>query len=213
MAVVSVSAFEALPGKVAETVALLKEAQELLTAKGANVQVTSLTSGGVPGTLSIVSESADPVAYGALMDELNADEGFQGFMARAQASASAQPVRSVDYVELAGLERSFADIAGCRVAQASLFRIRDGHQQVSIERIQRWKALTEKHGGKCRALSAVASDPAFLTATVAYYDSFKQWGEVGQSLGADADWQALIGDIRGSEASGDFLRTVLMQVI
>jgi hypothetical protein len=205
--------FEPVLGKVAEAVALMKEAQEIITGLGGKVQVASLVRGGVQGSLSVVAEYDDTAAYGAALDQINADEGMQQFMARAQASAVAVPVRSVDYVELPGLEASYDDIASSGVLMASLFQIREGRQQESYERIQRWKTLTEKHGAKCRALQAVASDPAFLTATVSYYDNFTAWGKIGQALNGDPEWQAFVAEINGENASADFLRTSLMRVI
>lgn len=213
MASISVLGFEPVLGKVAEAVALMKEAQEIITGLGGKVQVASLVRGGVPGSLSVIAEYEDAAAAGAALDQINADEGMQQFMARAQASAVAVPVRSVDYVELPGLEVSFDDIASCGVIMASLFVIRDGRQQESLERIQRWKTISEKHGAKCRALQALVSDPAFLTATVSYYDNFTAWGKIGQDLGADPDWQAFVAEIRGENSSADFLRTSLMRVI
>jgi hypothetical protein len=191
----------------------MKEAQELITAQGANAQVASLVRGGVQGTLSIVAEYADSEAYGAFMDKVNADDGWQSFMARAQSAAAAQPIRSVDYTELPGLELSFDDVTSCTVAMASVFRIHDGQQERSLERIQRWKKISERQGAKCRAMSSVASEPAFLTATVSYYDNFAEWGRIGQALGADPEWQAFGAEIRGGEASADFLRTSLMRII
>lgn len=213
MAVISLTAFEPVLGKVAEAVGLMKEAQELITAHGVNAQVASLVRGGVQGTLSIVAEYADAAAYGALMDEVNADEGWQSFMTRAQSAAVSRPVRSLDYTELPGLELSFDDIASSTVAMASVFRIRDGQQERSLDRIARWKSISERHGSKCRAMTSLASDPAFLTATVSYYDNFAEWGRIGQALGADPDWQAFGAEIRGGEASADFLRTTLMRII
>jgi len=213
MAVRSVSVFEPVLGKVAEAVALMKEAQEIITGLGGKVQVASLVRGGVQGSLSVVAEYDDTAAYGAALDQINADEGMQQFMARAQASAVAVPVRSVDYVELPGLEASYDDIASSGVLMASLFQIREGRQQESYERIQRWKTPTEKHGAKCRALQAVAGDPAFLTATVSYYDNVPAWGKIGQALNGDPEWQAFVAEINGENASADFLRTSLMRVI
>jgi hypothetical protein len=208
-----VSGFEPVLGKVAEAVGLMKEAQEIITGLGGKVQVASLVRGGVQGSLSIIVEYEDTAAYGAALDQINADEGMQQFMARAQASAVAVPVRTVDYVELPGLETSYDDIASCGVIMASLFQIREGRQQESYERIQRWKTLTEKQGAKCRALQAVVSDPAFLTATVSYYDNFTEWGKIGQALSADSEWQAFLAEINGENASADFLRTSLLRVI
>jgi len=213
MASVSVSVFEPVLGKVAEAVGLMKEAQEIITGLGAKVQVASLVRGGVQGSLSLVVEYADTAAYGAALDRINADEGMQQFMARAQASAVAIPARTVDYVELPGLETSYDDIAGCGVLMASLFQIREGRQQESYERITRWKTISEKHGGKCRALQSVVSDPAFLTATVSYYENFTAWGKIGQVMNADPEWQDFLAEINGENASADFLRTSLMRVI
>ena len=213
MASISVSGFEPALGKVAEAVGLMKEAQEIVAGLGGRVQVASLVRGGVQGSLSIIAEYDDAAAYGAAIDRLNADEGMQQFMARAQASAVAVPTRTVDYVELPGLEASYDDISSCGVIMASLFVIRDGRQQESLERIQRWKTITEKHGAKSRALASVVSDPAFLTATVSYYDDFTAWGKIGQAMGADPEWQAFTAEIRGENSSADFLRTSLMRVI
>jgi len=213
MAIISLTTFEPVLGKAAEAVSLMKEAQELITAQGANAQVASLVRGGVQGTLSVVAQHTDSAAYGAFIDKLNADEGWQRFMARAQSAAASRPIRSVDYMEIPGFELSFDKIASCTVAMASVFRIRDGQQERSLDRIRRWKTISERHGAKCRAMSSVASDPAFLTATVSYYDNFTEWGRIGQALGADPEWQAFSTEIRGREASADFLRTSLMRVI
>lgn len=213
MAVISLTTFEPVLGKAAEALSLMKEAQELIAAQGANVQVVSLVRGGVQGNLSVVAEYADTAAYGALMEKVNADDGWQSFMARAQSAAVAQPVRSVDYAELPGLELSFDDISSCTVAMASVFRIRDGQQELSLDRIQRWKTISERHGAKCRAMSSLASDPAFLTATVGYYDNFVEWGRIGQALGSDPEWQAFGAEIRSGGASADFLRTSLMRIV
>ena len=213
MASISVNVFEPVVGKAAEAVGLVKEAQEILTGLGNKVQVAQLVRGGVPGQLSVIVETADAAAYGASLDKLNADEGFQSFMLRAGAAAAAVPVRSVDYAELPGLEANFDDLAGSRVIMASLFIIREGQLERSVERIGRWKAISEKHGAKCRALQSIASDPAFVTATIGYYENFTEWGRIGQALGTDPDWQAFAGEIRGADASADFLRTSLMQII
>jgi len=213
MASISVNVFEPVVGKAAEAVGLVKEAQEILTGLGNKVQVAQLVRGGVPGQLSVIVETADAAAYGASLDKLNADVGFQSFMLRATAAAAAVPVRSVDYAELPGLEANFDDLAGSRVIMASLFIIREGQLERSVERIERWKSISEKHGAKCRALQSIASDPAFVTATIGYYENFTEWGRIGQALGTDPDWQAFAGEIRGADASADFLRTSLMQII
>ena len=213
MATIIVNGFEPALGKAAEALSLLKEAQEIISSQGAKVQVASLVRGGVPGTLSVVTEYEDTAAYGAGIDALNADEGMQKFLARAQATQAVKPVRSVDYFEIPGMETRHDDIAACSVMMASLFQIREGRQQESVERIQQWKSLVEKHGGRCRALQSMVSDPAFLTATVSYYDNFTEWGRIGQELNADPDWQTFGAEIRGKNASADFLRTTLMRVV
>lgn len=213
MAAIAVSVFEPAPGKAAEALGLMKEAQEIIGGLGPRVQVATLVRGGVQGQLTIVVENDDPASYGAALDKLNANEGYQQFMARAQAAQAATPVRSVDYVEIPGCELAYDQIASAGAIMASLFVIRDGRMQDSLERIQRWKALTEKHGGKARAMQAVASDPFGVTATVAYYDNFAHWGKVGAALAADPEWQAFTAEIRGPNASADFLRTSLLRVV
>jgi hypothetical protein len=191
----------------------MKEAQEIISGLGARVQVGTLVRGGVQGQLSIIVESDDSASYGAALDKLYADEGFQQFTARAQATQASIPVRSVDYVEIPGCELTFDEVASAGAIMASLFVIRDGRLQDSLERIQRWKALTEKHGGKARAMQAVASDPFGVTATVAYYENFTEWGKVGAALSADPEWQAFTAEIRGANSSADFLRTSLLRVV
>ena len=213
MAFVAVSGFEPTQGKLFEAQSLLKEAAEIVSGLGANTQVASLVRGGVPNSLTVVSEYADGEAYGAGLDALYANEGMQAFIARAVASQALTPVRAVDYVEIPGTEVPYADIASAGVIMATLFVIRDGQQQTSLERIQRSKALVEKHGARSRALSAIASDPFGLTAVVNYYENFTAWGKIGASLAADPEWQAFGAEIRGDNASADFLRTSLMRVI
>ena len=141
MAAISVSVFEPVPGKAVEALGLMREAQEIITGLGSNVQVATLVRGGVQGQLSIIVENDDAEAYGAALDKLYADEGFQQFTLRAQASNVATPVRSVDYVDIPGLEVAFDEIASAGVITASLFVVRNGKQQASLERIQRSKAL------------------------------------------------------------------------
>ncbi len=213
MAAISVSVYEAAPGKAIEALGLIKEAQEIITGLGSRVQVGTLVRGGVQGQLSIIVESDDSASYGAALDKLYADEGFQQFTVRAQATQAANPVRSVDYVEIPGCELAFDEIASAGVIVASVFVIRDGRLQDSLERIQRWKSLTEKHGGKARAMQAVASDPFGVTATVAYYENFTEWGKLGKALTADPEWQAFAAEIRGENSSADFLRTSLLRIV
>jgi hypothetical protein len=213
MAFIAVSGFEPTQGKLLEAQALLKEAAEIISGLGAKAQVASLVRGGVPNSLSVILEYDDSEAYGAGLDALYADQGMQGYIARAVASEAMTPVRAVDYAEIPGTEVANADIASAGVIMATLFQIRDGQQQISLERIQRSKALVEKHGAKCRALSSISSDPFGVTATVNYYENFTAWGKIGASLSADPEWQAFGAEIRGEGASSDFLRTSLMRVI
>ena len=62
-------------------------------------------------------------------------------------------------------------------------------------------------------MQAVASDPFGVTATVAYYDNFTEWGKVGNALNADPEWQAFTAEIRGENASADFLRTSVLRIV
>jgi len=213
MAAIAVSVFEPAPGKTEQALALAKEAQEILIGLGSRVQVATLVRGGVPGQLSVIVENDDSESYGASLDKMYADSGFQQFATRAQAAQAMRPVRSVDYVELPGFELAPSAVAAAGVIMASMFVIRDGRLEESLGRIQRWKELTEKHGAKARALQAVVSDPFGVTATVAYYENFSQWGKIGNALAAAAEWQAFGADIRGKDASADFLRTSLLRVV
>ena len=213
MASISINVFDPQPGKNAEALHLLKEAQEVISAFGARVQVAQLVRGGTPGQNSLIVENDDPESHGALLDKLYADQGFQQFMSRVQAAAVATPVRSVDYQEIPGCELSFQEIASAGVILASLFVVREGKQQQSLDRIQRWKTLMNKHGAKVRALQASVSDPFGLTASVAYFENFSQWGRIGKALGADREWQAFAAEIRGADASADFLRTSLFRIV
>jgi hypothetical protein len=213
MAVIAVNTFTSAPGKQTEAQTLLKEVVEIASGFGAKGQVNALVRGGVQGTLSVVLEYPDTVSYGAALDRTNADPSWQKFLARAQQAQALVPVRSLDYVELPGLEVPHADIASRSVVVATLFKIRDGKQTQSLERIARSKAITEKHGGKVRSLQSIASDPFGLTASVVYYENFTAWGKAGAALAADPEWQAFGAEIRGAQASSDFLRTMLMRVI
>ncbi len=213
MAAISVSVFEPVPGKAVEALGLMREAQEIITGLGSNVQVATLVRGGVQGQLNIIVENDDAEAYGASLDRLYADDGFQQFTLRAQASNVATPVRSVDYVDIPGLELAFDEIASAGVIMASLFVVRNGKQQESLERIQRSKALLEKQGAKTRTMQSVASDPFGLTAAVTYYENFAEWGRIGKALAADPEWQAFAAEIRGENASSDFLRTTLYRIV
>jgi hypothetical protein len=213
MAAISVSVFEPVPGKAVEALGLMREAQEIITGLGSNVQVATLVRGGVQGQLNIIVENDDAQAYGAALDRLYADAGFQQFTLRAQASNVATPVRSVDYVDIPGLELTFDEIASAGVIMASLFVVRNGKQQESLERIQRSKALLEKQGAKTRTMQAMASDPFGLTAAVAYYENFAEWGRIGKALAADPEWQAFAAEIRGENASSDFLRSTLYRIV
>ena len=139
---------------------------------------------------------------------LNADQGVQKFMQRAQASLALNPLRSVRLQRNPGLEVPYANIAKAGAIQATLFRIKDGKQAQSLERIKRSKALMEKHGAKVRALQSFASDPFGITATVAYYANFAAWGKASKALAADPEWQKFGAEIMGEQASSEFLRSM-----
>jgi hypothetical protein len=213
MAVVAVSQFATAPGKAAEAQSLLKEALEVLTGLGAKGSVSTIARGGVPGTLSVVTEFDDIETYGAYLDRVNADRGVQKFMQRAQSSNVLIPLRSVDYNEIPGLEVPYADIAKAGAIHATLFKIKDGKQAQSLDRIKRSKVLLERHGAKVRALQSFASDPFGITATVAYYANFAAWGKCSKALAADTEWQKFGAEITGEQASSEFLRSMLLRAI
>lgn len=213
MAVVAVSQFATAPGKAAEAQSLLKEALEILTGLGAKGSVSTIARGGVPGTLSVVTEFENVEIYGAYLDRVNVDQGVQKFMQRAQTSQALSPLRSIDYNEIPGLEVPHADIAKAGAVQATLFRVKDGKQAQSLERIKRSKVLMERHGAKVRALQSFASDPFGVTATVAYYANFAAWGKAAKALTADAEWQKFGAEIMGEQASSEFLRSMLLRTI
>ena len=77
---------------------------QIVTGLGSRAQVAMLVRGGVQGQLNIIVENDDPASYGAALDKLYADEGYQQFYARAQAAEAMTPIRSADYVEIPGCE-------------------------------------------------------------------------------------------------------------
>jgi hypothetical protein len=213
MSVIAVTSFTAAPGKIAEAQALLKDFVAIAKDFGAKGHVASVVSGGIPGSLNVNLEYADPVAYGTALDQSNADKGVQKLRERAQQSQALAPLRASTYTELPGLEVPYADLASRSVIVATLFQVRQGKQAQSLERIKRSKKITEKHGGKMRALQSVTSDPFGLTVSAVYYPNFAEWGKAGTALAADPEWQALGAEIVGENASADFLRSTLMRVI
>jgi hypothetical protein len=86
MAAIAVNVFEPASGKSLEALTLMKEAQEIITGLGSRVQVSVPVRGGVQGQLMVIVENDDSAAYGAALDILYADEGYQQFTARAQAA-------------------------------------------------------------------------------------------------------------------------------
>jgi len=62
-------------------------------------------------------------------------------------------------------------------------------------------------------MQSMASDPFGVTATVAYYPNFTDWGKSTEALMADPESQALRAEIMGHDASADFLRTTVLRVI
>jgi len=214
MAIVTVANFAPTPGKNAEALELLKEYLSIMkTNHGVKGHVSSVVSGGPPGSLGVALEYADAAAYGATADKAFADRDLQKFMTRAQEAKAAAPVESATYAELPGLEVPFAEIASAGVIAATLFKIHHGKQAQSLERIKRSKTLAEKHGGKLRAFQSVVSDPFGVTATVIYYPNFTAYGKAGAALTADPEWQAFTAEIVGDKASSDFLRNLLLRVI
>ena len=213
MAYIALTSYAPSQGKMAEAVSILKEGMDLLRSHGARGYVAQVSRGGVPGTLNILSEYTDVVAFGAAVDAGNADPKVASFMAQANAAMALTPIRSVDYMELPGLETPFEAIERCTCVQATVFHIQRGKQAQSLERIQRSKALMEKHGAKVRAMNSVASDPFGLTSVVSYYENFTARGHAAVSLGADPEWSAYVAEINGDTASSDFLRTIVMRVL
>lgn len=135
------------------------------------------------------------------------------FRERAQQAQALTATRASTFTEFSGLEVPYADLASRSVIVATLFQVRHGKQSQSLERIKRSKTITEKHGGKVRALQAVTSDPFGLTAVTVYYANFEAWGKAGIALAADPEWQAFGAEITGEHASADFLRSSVMRVI
>jgi len=213
MSVIAVTSFTANPGKMIEAQSLLKEFVAIAKDFGAKGHVSALVSGGIPGALNVILEYADPVAYGIALDKTNKDQGVLKFRERAQQTQALTPTRTATFTELPGLEVPYADLASRTVINATLFQVRHGKQAQSLERIKRSKSITEKHGGKVRALQAVTSDPFGLTAVTVYYTNFEAWGKASVALAADPEWQAFGAEIMGEHASADFLRSSVMRVI
>ncbi len=213
MAVIGLNAFEAAPGKLLEAIGLLKEGQEILGGLGAKTQLMQLVSGGTLSTLALAAEAEDAQSFGARLDETYADAGYQGFVARVVETQALIPTRSLIYTELPGLEVPFDEIADAKALMVTLFQIRDGRFQDSVERIGRAKGIVEEHGGRMRAINAIVSDPFGVTATPVYYPSLTEWGKAGQALANDPRWLEFQLEMRGENASADFLRTSLYQII
>lgn len=208
MAIIATSVFQPTPGKIPLAQSLLREADEILESFGAKGQVYQLVRGGVPFSLALVTEYENSKAYGAALDKTYADPGFQNFMERAQETEALIPVRTADFAEIPGMEVQFDDLP-TGAMMVTMFHIREGKIEQSLERIQRSKTLMEKHGAKVRAIRSMASDPWGLTAVAGYYNSLEHWGEVGGRLQADPEWQSYAAEITGNDASSDFLRTTL----
>ena len=213
MATIMLSTFEPVLGKVTDAQSILKEGLEIMTGLGAKGRVGALLRGGVPNTLNITLEYADIETYGAAMDRAYADESVQLFLERAQDSQVMNPIHSADYAEIAGLEVPFEDLPETGVVMATLFKVRNGKQAASLERIKRSKALTEKHGAKVRFLQAITGDPSGLTVQAQYYPSLAAWGKAAKTLQADPEWQKFVAEIQGEDASADFLRTSLIRIL
>ena len=212
MASLSTVIFQPIAGKLGEAQSLLRESIEILAGFGAKGQALSLVRGGVPFTLALVYEFPDTEAYGRAIDEMYTDGGFSSFLTRLDASEALTPIRTADFNELPGLEIPFGELPS-GVVSVTMFKVRNGKQAQSLERIKRSKAMVEKHGAKMRALQSSASDPWGLTATIMYVSSFTEWGVIGNKVAADPEWQAFSAEIAGEDASSDFLRTTLYRVL
>ena len=212
MAALSSVVFQPVAGKLGEAQSLLRESIEILAGFGAKAQALSLVRGGVPFTLALAYEFPDTEAYGRAIDEMYADEGFSSFLTRLDASEALTPIRTADFNELPGLEIPFEELPS-GVVSVTMFKVRNGKQAQSLERIKRSKAMVEKYGAKMRALQSSASDPWGLTATLMYVSSFTEWGVIGNKVAADPEWQAFSAEIAGEDASSDFLRTTLYRVL
>ena len=211
MAVIAFSEFQPTPGQVAEGVQLLTDALEIATGLGTQGHVVQLARGGPLNSLAISLEFADTAAYGAGLDRIYGDEGWQQFIERAGASTALTPTASADWVEFPGLEVAFEDLP-TGVLALTVFQVRAGQQEKSLERITRAKALQEKHGAVVRAGFTVVSDPFGLTGIAGHFSSFTEYGKCGQSLQEDPEWQAFGAEI-SSDPSSDFLRSSLFRFI
>lgn len=211
MAVIAFSEFQPTPGQVAEGVQLLTEALEIATGLGTQGHLVQLTRGGPLNSLGLSLEFADTAAYGAGLDRIYGDEGWQQFIERAGASTALTPTASADWVEFPGLEVPYEDLK-TGVLVLTVFKVRPGQQEKSLERITRAKALNEKHGAVFRAGFTVASDPFGLTGTAAHFSSLTEYGTSSQSLQEDPEWQTFQAEI-SSDPSSDFLRHTLYRFV
>lgn len=211
MAVIAFSEFQPTPGQLTEGVGLLIEALEIASGLGTQGHVVQLARGGPMNSLGISFEFADTASYGAGLDRIYGDGGWQQFMERASASTALTPTASADWVEFPGLEVPYEDLKTGALA-LTVFQIRPGQQEKSLERITRAKALNEKHGAVFRAGFTVASNPFGLTGTAAHFSSLTEYGTVSQSLQEDPQWQAFQSEIM-TDPSSDFLSHTLFRFV
>ena len=123
----------------------------------------------------------------------------------------ANSTNSADWVEFPGLEVPYEDLK-TGVLALTVFQVRPGQQEKSLERITRAKALNEKYGAVVRAGSTLVSDPFGVTGIAGHFSSFTEYGKCSQSLQEDAEWQAFGAEI-SSDPSSDFLRNSLYRFI
>jgi hypothetical protein len=189
VAVVDVHIFRTSPGKLAEHLAFTTEAVGLLRARGLRANALQPVAGGDAGTISVVLNHADFTAYAAAVAAIAVDEEFQGFMVRASASASAEPL---EVALLSDADPTYVLPADAPMGalMVSRWRPNPGRLNDFMADVMTATGHIQRLGGRCRTLQAViGGQPLTLTVSTAFED-LAHYGEFSDKLRVDEQWQS-----------------------
>jgi len=207
MAVVSVNGFRTAPGKLAEHLSAAAEALGHLRRLGLQAVNLQTVAGSDVGVIATSINYASNADYAAGLQKVIADEQWQEFWARVNASAPAVQVESSLFVDTDASFQPNPD-RPLGVVLVTQWRARPGRLMDFMGNVTTAVPLIERMGGRPRVMqSLIGLHPMTVLVTTAFAD-IDAYGTYGDTIATDEQWQTFWAGAMG-DPTADLIRSGL----
>jgi hypothetical protein len=188
MALVTIHSYRTVAGRAAEHFAATEEARQLLQERGYEAFTLQPIAGTDVGGLATGVQFADTRAYTDAIKALQADEGWLDFMARADATGSAQAEEAAVYVDTDQTYVPSPDRV-LTVIQTTQWRPNPGRLMGFMENVAQAKGHIERLGGVVRVMNCTIGALPMTAVVSVGFEDLDHWGEYGAKFATDEQFQ------------------------